>query len=210
MKKGKTMISLKDFIINELETYHIPVNKKNLAKLRSHFTKELKYKKLWDQAPTKLVERSKTKTFKKEDLEAIAKSLSPYLINLSIKASGLDPKKIEALQKKHQQKLDDAEEEWITYISTHSQRQIENDLHNDPTPKLSTDQKYQALNFLMTQAIFDRFFTMTKEQKDLYLHDFASTKQDSDLTYNDKGWIIAQERLKKPEKYYYSRKDNIS
>ena len=41
------MITLNDFMSNELKTFHLPVNKKNLAKLRNKYTKELKSKNLW-------------------------------------------------------------------------------------------------------------------------------------------------------------------
>lgn len=202
------MISLKDFTSNELEKYHIPVNKKNLDKLRNKFTKELKTSDLWNNASTQLIGRNQTKFFKEEDLEKISKKLSSYLIKLSIKEAGLDPKKIEKLKKQHQQDLDTAEEKWFNYISTHSQEEIENDLYNNAKPKLTTIEKHQALNELMIQALFNKFFTMTPEQKNTYLRDYASNFQDADLTYNDDNWIISQERLKHPEKYYYNKKQS--
>ena len=49
---------------------------------------------------------------------------------------------------------------------------------------------------------------MTPEQKNTYLRDYASNFQDADLTYNDDNWIISQERLKHPEKYYYNKKQS--
>lgn len=200
------MISLKDFTSNELKKYHIPVNKKNLDKLRNKFTKELKEQHIWEKAPTKLIGRNLTKFFNEKDLTTIAKKLNPYLVKLSIKEAGLDPKKIEKIKKQHQQDLDTAEENWFNYISTHSQDEIENDLYNNPEPKLTIAQKHQALNELMLQALFNKFFTMTNEQKNTYLRDYASNFQDADLTYNDDNWIISQERLKHPEKYYYNKK----
>lgn len=192
------MITLKDFIIKTLKENHIPITEKNIAKLRYKYTRKLKEKNLWTTALTKKIDRNETKFFKEEDLNSISQDIKPYLTRISIKEAGFDPKKVEKLKKKRAGELEDARLEMINnFTSPDKEKPIE--------PKLTEKQKKTALNTLMLTAIFDHFFTMTPQQKDLFLHDYQNSLLDSDFTATE-NWIMSQERLKAPEKYYYSKK----
>lgn len=192
------MITLKDFIIQTLKENRIPVTEKNIAKLRYKYTRKLKENNLWSTASTKKIDRNETKFFKKDDLNSISQDIKPYLTRISIKEAGFDPKDIEKLKKKRAGELEDARLEMINNLtSSDKEKPIE--------PKLTEKQKENALNTLMLTAIFNHFFTMTPQQKDLFLHDYQSYFIDPDFTASNE-WIIAQERLKEPKKYYYSKK----
>lgn len=193
------MITLKDFIIQTLKENYIPITEKNIAKLRYKYTRKLKENNLWTTAKTIKIDRNETKLFKENDLNNISQDIKPYLTRLSIKEAGFDPKKVEKLKKKRAEELEDARLEMINDM-------ISSDKKEDPIePKLTEKQKENALNTLMLTAIFKHFFTMTPEQKELFLHDYQKSFLDPDFTANE-GWIISQERLKEPEKYYYSKK----
>lgn len=192
------MITLKDFIIQTLRENHIPINEKNIAKLRYKYTRKLKENNLWTSAKTIKIDRNETKLFNKNDLNIISQDIKPYLTRISIKEAGFDPKDIEKLKKKRAGELEDARLEMINNLtSSDKEKPIE--------PRLTEKQKENALNTLMLTAIFNHFFTMTPQQKDLFLHDYQSYFIDPDFTASNE-WIIAQERLKEPKKYYYSKK----
>lgn len=197
------MITLKDFIIKTLKENRIPITEKNIAKLRYKYTRKLKENNLWSTALTKKIDRNETKFFKKDDLNSISQDIKPYLIKLSIKEAGFDPKEIEKLKKKRASELEDARLEMINSFLTDDKKSTsKKDLLE---PKLTESQKQKALDRLMLTAIFNHFFTMTPEQKELFLHDYQKSFLDPDFTANE-SWIISQERLKEPEKYYYSKK----
>lgn len=197
------MITLKDFIIKTLKENHIPITEKNIAKLRYKYTRKLKENNLWTTALTKKIDRNETKFFKKNDLISISQDIKPYLIKLSIKEAGFDPKKVEKLKKKRAGELEDARLEMINNVISSDKKDFSKE---DPIePKLTENQKQKALDRLMLTAIFNHFFTMTPQQKELFLQDYKTNFFDSDFTANE-SWIISQERLKAPEKYYYSKK----
>ena len=197
------MITLKDFIIKTLKENNIPITEKNIAKLRYKYTRKLKENNLWSTASTKKIDRNETKFFKKDDLNSISQDIKPYLTRLSIKEAGFDPKKVEKLKKKRAGELEDARLEMINSFLSDDEKSTSKE--NPLEPKLTESQKQKALDRLMLTAIFNHFFTMTAKQKELFLQDYKTNFLDSDFTANE-GWIISQERLKEPEKYYYSKK----
>ena len=197
------MITLKDFIIKTLKENHIPITEKNIAKLRYKYTRKLKENNLWTTAKTIKIDRNETKLFKEDDLNNISQDIKPYLTRLSIKEAGFDPKEVEKLKKKRAGELEDARLKMINKIMSSDKKSFSK---KDPIePKLTENQKQKALDRLMLTAIFNHFFTMTAKQKELFLQDYQKSFLDPDFTANE-GWIISQERLKEPEKYYYSKK----
>lgn len=197
------MITLKDFIIKTLKENHIPITEKNIAKLRYKYTRKLKENNSWTSAKTVKIDRNETKLFKEDDLNNISQDIKPYLTRISIKEAGFDPKKVEKLKKKRAGELEDARLEMInSFLSDDEKSTSKKDLLE---PKLTESQKRKALDRLMLTAIFNHFFTMTPEQKELFLQDYKTNFLDSDFTASNE-WVIAQERLKAPEKYYYSKK----
>lgn len=201
------MITLTDFLTNELKKYNLQVNKKNLAKLRHKYTKELKAKNLWDKAEIKLIEKSKTRIFKEKDLEQISYSLHNYMTNLVIKESGFSKSEIKKTQKENAQAIEEGREKWLEYIETHTPEEIyDNENYSDPAPSATKEQKKQGLNELMLTALFNKFFKMTPEQKNLFFNDLSTNNWDGEMFATDENWIISQKRLKHPEKYYYSER----
>lgn len=197
------MITLKDFIIKTLKENHIPITEKNIAKLRYKYTRRLKENNLWINAKTTKIDRNETKLFKENDLNNISQDIKPYLTRLSIKEAGFDPKEVEKLKKKRAGELEDARLEMINNVISSDKKDFSKE---DPLePKLTENQKQKALDRLMLTAIFNHFFTMTAKQKELFLHDYKNSFLDSDFTATE-NWIMSQERLKAPEKYYYSKK----
>lgn len=196
------MITLKDFIIKTLKENHILITEKNIAKLRYKYTRKLKENNLWTTAKTIKIDRNETKLFKEDDLNNISQDIKPYLTRISIKEAGFDPKEIEKLKKKRAGELEDARLKMInSFVLDDKSTSKENPIE----PKLTESQKQKALDRLMLTAIFNLFFTMSPRQKELFLHDYKNTFLDPDFTANDE-WIISQERLKHPEKYYYNKK----
>lgn len=196
------MITLKDFIIKTLKENNIPTTEKNIAKLRYKYTRKLKENNLWTTAKTIKIDRNETKLFKEDDLNNISQDIKPYLTRLSIKEAGFDPKEVKKLKKKRAGELEDARLKMInSFLLDDKSTSKENPIE----PKLTESQKQKALDRLMLTAIFNHFFTMTAKQKELFLQDYQINFIDSDFTISNE-WIMSQERLKEPEKYYYSKK----
>ena len=63
-----------------------------------------------------------------------------------------------------------------------------------------------SLRDLMIEALFNKFFTMTPEQKNLFAHDRGTLYWPGEESITSETVIIAKKRLKHPEKYYYSSK----
>ena len=207
------MITLNDFMSNELKTFHLPVNKKNLAKLRNKYTKELKSKNLWNSTQTEINGKSKTKLFKEEDLQQISRKLYKYMTNLVIQESGFSRKEILTEAKKNSQELEDSQRKWIDFISTHTQDEVYDYAHRfdyDPAPPAKEQQKQKGLNELMLTALFNKFFTMTSEQKELFFDDLSTKYWDYEEVADNPNFIVSQKRLERPEKYYYSEKEEAN
>lgn len=205
------MFSLTEFITNELKNFHLRVNKKNLTKLRNKYTKELKARNLWNNAKTELIGKSKTKIFKKEDLENISRSFYDYMKNLVIEESGFSKKEILDTEKKITKEIEDSRTKWINFLETHTQDEIyeyEHQYNYVPDPPANEQQKREGLNELMLTALFNKFFTMTDEQKEMFFNDLSTKYWNGEEMATSPNWIIGHKRLEHPEKYYYSEKSN--
>ena len=203
------MQTLTNFIYDELNKYHLPCNKKNSKKLRAFFTKRLKTTKKWENAQEKVIGRNKTKLFDLTTLQELAqeKDTISYLTNLSIKEAGLNKQKLERLAKEHAEKAEQEEENFTIFALSHSQKEVEEYWQPQPQQLAPTVQQ-EALRNLKIDAIFNLFFSMDKEQKDLFLKDYQTNFTPAKETYNDPLWALSQERLKTPSKYYYTKKSN--
>ena len=203
------MVTLNNLMISELRAFHLPVNKKNLAKLRNKYTKELKAQQLWENAQTEIRGKSKTKLFKQEDLQQISRKFYKYMTNLVIQESGFSKQEILTEAKKNAQDIEDSQRDWIDFINTHTQEEVydyQNRYNYDPAPPATEKQKRKGLNELMLKALFDKFFTMNDEQKELFFNDLSTNYWDYEEVGDNPNFVIGQKRLKNPEKYYYSEK----
>ena len=203
----KNMQTLTEFIYDELNKYHLAFNKKNSKKLRAFFTKRLKAKKQWENAKEKVIGRNRTKFFELSVLQALdqEKSTISYLTNLAIKEAGFKKEELTHLAKVHAEKAEQEEENFTTFALSHSQKEVEEYLQNQPQQLTLTVQQ-EALRNLKIDAIFNLFFSMDQEQKDLFLSDYQTNFIPAKETYNNPLWALSQERLKAPSKYYYTKK----
>lgn len=209
------MTTLTRFIEDRIKIYGIPVkqeNKKKLfAKIRAKYTNILKNNEpfksnhTWKNAPTILIERSKTKNFKTKDLLEADRQAYKYMTNLAIKSSNLNPKEIKSEVAKEEKALND----YYNKISNMSQEEYYNyskqDQDDNYGPETGEALK-NSLRDLMIEALFNKFFTMTPEQKDLFAHDRGTLYWPGEEAITSETAIIAKKRLKHPEKYYYSAK----
>lgn len=208
------MTTLNHFIEERIKIYGISIKEKNkkkvFAKIRAKYTSILKNNEpfkssqTWEKAPTILVERSKTKNFKTEDLLEADRQAYNYMINLAIKSSNLDPKEIKTEVINQEKALND----YYDKISNMSQEEYYNYSKNqedDYGPENGEALK-NSLRDLMIEALFNKFFTMTPEQKDLFAHDRGTLYWPGEESITSETVIIAKKRLKHPEKYYYSSK----
>lgn len=208
------MTTLNHFIEERIKIYGISIKEKNkkkvFAKIRAKYTSILKNNEpfkssqTWKKAPTILVERSKTKNFKTEDLLEADRQAYNYMINLAIKSSNLDPKEIKTEVINQEKALND----YYDKISNMSQEEYYNYSKNqedDYGPENGEALK-NSLRDLMIEALFNKFFTMTPEQKNLFAHDRGTLYWPGEESITSETVIIAKKRLKHPEKYYYSSK----
>lgn len=208
------MTTLNHFIEERIKIYGISIKEKNkkkvFAKIRAKYTSILKNNEpfkssqTWEKAPTILVERSKTKNFKTEDLLEADRQAYNYMINLAIKSSNLDPKEIKTEVINQEKALND----YYNKISNMSQEEYYNYSKNqedDYGPENGEALK-NSLRDLMIEALFNKFFTMTPEQKNLFAHDRGTLYWPGEESITSETVIIAKKRLKHPEKYYYSSK----
>lgn len=201
------MITLTQFLENELRKYHLPVNKKNLGNLRSRYRRQLGRLRLWDTAEQKVIGRSKTRVFDEEDLINIAHSreIQNYMDKLTkkiaLKQSGLTKQEFNKLQAKLNREIDEADEE------LYKQETFDIDAEIAPSAKnIPFANKQKALHNLMLEAIFSKFFTMTEEQKKQFFEDFAASYWDNEIIRDNPAWTSAQARLTHPDKNYYTER----
>lgn len=84
--------TLTQFIEEQMEKFDIQDNEKNFFKLRQKFQRELKKLNIWEEANTKLIGRSKTRVFTKEQLSRLYIRVEAYLVKLS----PIDKEKLES------------------------------------------------------------------------------------------------------------------
>ena len=131
------------------------------------------------------------------------------MTNLVIQESGFSKQEILTEAKKNAQDIEDSQRDWIDFINTHTQEEVydyQNRYNYDPAPPATEKQKRKGLNELMLKALFDKFFTMNDEQKELFFNDLSTNYWDYEEVGDNPNFVIGQKRLKNPEKYYYSEK----
>lgn len=189
------MLTLHTFIEEQIKNYGIPVNKKNQKKiysaLRAKYTSELKKMGAWQKVDSKVIGRATTKLFAEKTMKEVAHRTQKYMIDFTVKHSGFTKKEVEKQLEKNQLELD---------------QRYTNEVPNPYGPERG-EQLEKSLDRLMLRALFKKFFTMTEEQKELFAEDRGKLYYDFDDVANSTIFALAQQRLKHPEKYYYTEKD---
>lgn len=76
-------ISLTEFIEEQMTFYQIENNKKNFSKIYKKCQRTLISLGFWDKAELRLVKKSKTKFFNKNEIETLQKATAEYFLKLS-------------------------------------------------------------------------------------------------------------------------------
>lgn len=76
-------ISLTEFIEKQMTFYQIENNKKNFSKIYKKCQRTLISLGFWDKAELRLVKKSKTKFFNKNEIETLQKATAEYFLKLS-------------------------------------------------------------------------------------------------------------------------------
>lgn len=76
-------ISLTEFIEKQMTFYQIENNKKNFSKIYKKCQRTLISLGFWDKAELRLVKKSKTKFFNKNEIETLKKATAEYFLKLS-------------------------------------------------------------------------------------------------------------------------------
>lgn len=218
------MITITQYAIDTLTSHNLETSKKNIDSFRKNITRKLKKENKWDTAQEKIINGVKTKVFREDTLNNI--DMRDYLLKLTGKKLNI-PFKI--IKEKNSKKLGEYEK---NYEKGMQQAQWELD-NPEKAEKLRQEREYkesieppfnpnspqmqQALHNLMLEALFDKFFKMTPEQKEKFLKDYHQIHNvdnsiilDDAIDDKDLGLTqltAAQERLKHPEKYYYNERE---
>lgn len=221
------MITITEFVKKNLQTFNLSTSQKNIMNLRKALTRRLKQEKLWDKAERRKINGVWTRFFKESDLQRI--DLNDYIIKLISKNTHIPTKQLKANNKKRLQEYEENQEK----DQEKGQKQYYFELeHPDEAREQKQKEEYQrglfqpldenspqmqnALHTMMLEALFNKFFTMTPEQKKQFFYDYNMNKNwDHTIAYedavdaNDPGLTVytaVEEKLKHPEKYYYDEK----
>ena len=193
------MLTLSQFIEQQLKIYGVQSNEQNRKKiylnLRAKFTTELKKLGIWQKAETKLIGKTQTKVFTPEDLRKLAKNTHDYMTKFAIKQSGLSQKEVQDRKKKNQEELQKDYE-----------YQLAHGYDVDPYGPEQGKALHDSLNDLMLKALFDKFFTMTEDQKAQFAQDRGYAYYDPEELANSELYVLAKNRLDHPLGNYYTEK----
>ena len=197
--------TLSQFIDEQCTKLNLPKDAKTLMKIRNKFTRTLKQLGIWEEAETKVIDRSKTKIFTNTQLYQLHHAVRPYLLKL--------------LPKKERYEIERTQQENLEIIKDHVQ-EIERNLslsmkdYNPDEYERYTDKQYELptptqdeIYNLMLEALFLKFF----EPVDLkqWSDDLASLlfidPYDTD-SVTDPIYIKAQLRLQNKVKSYIKEK----
>lgn len=218
------MITITQYAINTLTNQNLETSKKNIDSFRKNITRKLKKVGEWDNAQEKIIKGVKTKIFNENTLNNI--DMRDYLIKLTSKKINIPLKIIKeknsltlrSYDENYEKGMQQAQWELENPEKAEKLRQ-EREYKESIEPKFNpnTPQMQQALHNLMLEALFNKFFKMTDEQKEKFLKDYHQIHNvdnsiilDSAIDNNDLGLthlIASQERLEHPEKYYYNERE---
>ncbi|XHW30620.1 hypothetical protein ABVB01_01160 [Streptococcus dysgalactiae subsp. equisimilis] len=211
----KELQSRQQFVIEQVSFFGIDDTQKNFKKIYTKAKRILESWDYWQDAPTKVIERNRTKLFTQEQLQKLKFNMETYLLKQSSK-----------YDYKHYLKL--------TSQITEQVGAMEDDMENEHHPlnlspqafdkmmmQASSDDPYyisqvsreEKLEVMMT-ALFERFFTpldLNLWNKDISLVEGARLADDPLQVISSLEYQLAKERLDAPNKcHYYSRKRDIS
>ena len=179
--------TLSEFIDEQITRFKIDANEKNLNKIRSKCVRTLKELNFWDNAETKLVERSKTKIFPQWQIDELYKKTESYFL----KIGNINEKELENYLKKIYEMFEER---------SNSQNSSTNDFK---TRKVQKSDKVA----LMIEALYSKYFEPIDEKK--WNHDLEISDSADLFDEEVQGRIEvfeARKRLKNPLKSYVKEK----
>lgn len=179
--------TLSEFIDEQITRFKIEPTENNLNKIRSKCVRTLKKLNLWENAETKLVERSKTKIFPQWQIDDLYKETEPYFL----KIGNIDEKELENYRQNIYKMFEER---------SNSQTSSAN---NFETIKVSKSEKVA----LMIEALYNKYFEPIDEKQ--WNHDLEISDSASLFDEEVQGGIEvfeARKRLKNPIKSYVKEK----
>jgi len=175
--------TIKDIVNNLINIWGIEDNKKNTTKIRQQLTRQLKKNNKWSNAKTKIIGRNKTKYWTAPEVDAIKRSMEPYMA----KISNIDYNEI---LKKRKLIIDEyfADPNEIDYAK-------DDELQAMPTN--------QELVFVMIKKLFEEKYKINITQ---WKNDKFIINEGANIINPDIETIKAYERLKNPAKSYITKK----
>ena len=200
------LLTLNQFIDNQMLKYGLKNNPKNRNKIRVKLTDilkndpDFKIRKVWDDATTTTIDKAKTKQFKISDLKLLSQNeeVKRYFNKIVKKDSEISKEELQQLHKQDLQEIED----FTTF------------LRNNPDTPSEFYKNYsfiddKALNAVMIRAIFNALYKEKEIDKKLLNTDLGVIwEAESYETFYDKSdrYFIAKKHLEHPEKYYLKNK----
>lgn len=190
------MRTLTQFINEQIDEYELHSNSSNynkiFSKIRIKAQRELQKLGYWDNAPTKLIGKAKTKIFTEEQLLKVQVRMRYYLEGLSDKEKKLDDEKVKATAYRY----DEFTNEFIPVDG----KNYNPDSYNSNQYIISKKEIENKKKEMMLEAIFNYLYTPIDEDK---LETLLYTAKLSDDPFK-----VAQalEELKEPEGHLFKRR----
>ena len=190
------MRTLTQFINEQIDEYELHSNSSNydkiFSKIRIKAQRELQKLGYWDNAPTKLIGKAKTKIFTEEQLLKVQVRMRYYLEGLSDKEKKLDHKKVKATTYRYDEFIND-------YIPV-DEENYNPDSYNSNQYIISKKEIENKKKDIMLEAIFNYLYTPIDEDK---LETLLYTAKLSDDPFK-----VAQalEELKEPEGHLFKKR----
>lgn len=198
MENHETLI---DFVEKQMTLYNIEKNEINRKKIYKKCQRELEKLEFWQNAPTIIVGRNKTKTFNLGQINILKYKTENYFLKLS----PFDKKEIEEIIK---QNIEDFENE-IKLLSQEENEKTEEEIEEFYSPRIT---KKDILE-LMISTLFNEKYEIDYKlwQEDLnYIHQLeyiSSPVEYHEFTCQNE-FIIRNKRLKNPSMYVSKKNKN--
>lgn len=190
------MRTLTQFINEQIDEYELHSNSSNydkvFSKIRIKAQRELQKLGYWDNAPTKLIGKAKTKIFTEEQLLKVQVRMRYYLEGLSDKEKNLNHQKVKATAYQY----DEFTNEFIPV----DEKNYNPDNYNSNQYVISKKEIEDKKKDIMLEAIFNYLYTPIDEDK---LETLLYTAKLSDDPFK-----VAQalEELKEPEGHLFKKR----
>lgn len=190
------MRTLTQFINEQIDEYELHSNSSNydkvFSKIRIKAQRELQKLGYWDNAPTKLIGKAKTKVFTEDQLLKVQVRMRYYLEGLSDKEKNLNHKKVKATAYRY--------DEFTNNFIPVDEENYSPDNYNSNQYVISKKEIDDKKKNIMLEAIFNYLYTPIDEDK---LETLLYTAKLSDDPFK-----VAQalEQLKEPEGHLFKKR----